>query len=258
MIPQPPKLNRELLPEDLPLEPMPLPPPLPPKPSAKLTDDETMFIMRTTLNADHFANDKVIKFILHYFVHRNAAEAARVLGMEKTWGTYLRQRPDVHNCIEQMTTKAVMKYGFDATELVERTKEIAFIDPIEFQNPDGSFKTHMSEIRVEARMAIKKFKAKNIWEKDTNGIAHVIGQLIEVEVWDKIKAQELLGREKNVFKETKKVEHDHTVNMGSILLGSTQRADQRMLTVGRSPDVIETTARPVIEGRVDGEVDEQS
>ncbi len=52
------------------------------------------------------------------------------------------------------------------------------------------------------------------------------GEIISYEFYDKMKATELLGREKELFKETKKVEHDVTRNMASVLLESKRRGDE--------------------------------
>ncbi len=207
-------------------------------PSARLTDNETEGILRDCLRPDQMDDEKVIRFILSYLECRNAAQAAREAGTPGK-GAYLRGRPEIHTAIEKLTAKAVLKFGYDATEVIERVKEIAALDPIEFENPDGSFKTHMSQIDPASRRAIKKFRAKNLYGKDANNMNVVIGQLIEVELWDKLKASELLGREKSIFKETKKVEHDVTTNMASLLLDSQRRADQRLLTSPAEKDVIE-------------------
>ncbi len=65
----------------------------------------------------------------------------------------------------------------------------------------------------------------------------VIGELIEVEVWDKLKSLEFLGREKDLFKETKKIEHDVTTNMASLLLASKSLADQSVKLLDVTPDI---------------------
>jgi hypothetical protein len=209
------------------------PPPNKREEDSKLTDEETMFILEQYLRPSQFSNPQIIKFILHYMQYRSSPDAAEHAGWNRQRGSYYRSRPEIHAAIEALTNKALMKYGYDATEVIERVKEIAVIDPIEFQNPDGSFKTHMSEIRPEARRAIKKFKAKNIYGQDANGMQIVIGQLLEVELWDKLKGLELLGTEKNVLKKTTVVQHDVTTNMQSLLLESGRRADERKALMAR-------------------------
>lgn len=194
-----------------------------------LTEDETWLILSTTLRPHQLDDPVLVRWILKYCQCREVAQASREVGIRNDRGYKLRTTPEVHAAIEAITAKAVMKFGYDATEVVERVKEIAGIDPIEFENPDGSYKTSLSQISPEARRAIRKFKVKNIYEKDPNGMPRVVGQLIDVELYDKQKGLELLGREKSLFKETRKVEHDVTENMASLLLESKQRAETRQV-----------------------------
>lgn len=208
-----------------------------------LTDDETAFILKSTLRPDQYEDPNILAFINNYLKCRSTAQAAREAGLKPHVGDRLRMKPEIHAAIEAITQKAVMKYGYDASELVERTKELANADLASFENPDGSFKTHLTQLEPEVRRAIKKFKAKNMYGVDANGMRVVIGQLIEVELWDKLKAIDLLAREKNLFKETKKVEHDVVGNMAAMLLESRERAAQRV--VGASREVI------AIEGNVE-------
>ncbi len=195
-------------------------------PTGELTEGEVMLILRTSLLPHHQRDAKVVHFIAAYLRCRNNAQAAKEAGLHPSDGRALRQKPDVHMAITRLTEKSVMKFGFDASEVVEKVKEIAGVDPIEFENEDGTFKTHMKDIAPESRRAIKKFKAKNLYELDPNGMKVFVGQLIEVELWDKMKAIELLGREKDLFKETRKIEHDVTKNMAAVLLDSKRRGEE--------------------------------
>lgn len=229
-MPPPPRGNRSVT------EPIEKPKEAEPVDTAKLTDNETYFIMKQTLRPDQIGSPSIIRFILAYMESRSAPQAAEEAGYPRGKGSYLRSRPEIHACIERLTAKAVMKHGYDESEIIERVKEISFLDPIEFENPDGSFKTHMSQIRPEARRAIKKFRVKNLYGEDPNGMKIVIGQIIDVELWDKLKAAELLGGEKDVFKKTTKVEHDVTSRMADVLLGSQRRAEAR---IAQAKQVIE-------------------
>lgn len=221
---------------------MPLPPGCkPPSPEESyvppkgLNHEEVLFICKSHLKPSQLTDPKMLAFICSYMENRNPAQAAREAGLKN--GGYWRSRPEIHGAIEALTAKSVMKFGYDAEEVVERVKEIAGIDPVFLENPDGSYKTHLSQVPPEVRRAIKKFKVKNMWGEDANGMKVVVGQLIEVEMWDKLKSLELLGREKNILKETKKIEHDVTANMASVLLASKERAELR------SREVMEITGR---------------
>jgi len=226
------------------MKPFPPPPGCEPTPSNKLDDDELRFILHSTLKPNHRGDPNILGFISSYIGNRNVSQAARSVGLTSGQGNAIRNMTDVHNAITAITQKMLNKYGFDASEVVEKVKEIAGTDPIEFVNNDGTFKTKMSEIAPEARRAIRKFKAKNIYEDDPNGMPRVVGQLIEVELWDKMKAIELLGREKDLFKETKKVEHGITEQMADVLLESSKRADDRIMALREAKTIL-------IEGKTD-------
>lgn len=213
-----------------------------------LDDDETSFILRTTLIKRHMNDPNVLRYISNYMRCRNNAQASLESGLAAKDGHYLRNRPDIHLAINRLTAKSVNKYGFDASEIVERVKEISDVDPVHLQKADGSYVEDLSKVPPEVRRAIKKFKAKNIYGTDPNGMRTVTGQMIEVEFWDKMKAHEMLGREKELFKETKKVEHDVTSNMKDFLLESRKRAD---LAIANLKDVSPPLS---IEGRVDDDI----
>ncbi len=245
--PPPPRpTNREMRPEDCPPAPERFVPPeipamvVPHKSGdAKLTDNETSFILRSTLRPHQYEDPNILKFIMSYLVCRNVSQASKESNISYSQGYNLRRNAEIHTAINKLTEKSVLKLGYDQTEVLERVQEISILDPICFENPDGSYKTHMSQIPPEARRAIKKFKVKNLFGVDPNGMRIVIGQLIEVEVWDKMKGLELLGRQTDLFKETRKIEHDVTKNMADVLLDSSRRADNRI--TGR--DVIELTGK---------------
>lgn len=208
---------------------------LPPPPGARgngaLTDDETTLILRVSLHPQHREDPNVLRFIQSYMRCKDARQAAREAGLPPEAGRNLRNKADIHLAITKLTEKSVMKYGYDATETIERVKEIAGMDLIEFENPDGSYKKSLSQISPESRRAIKRIKVKNMFDVDSNGIRTIVGEIIEIEVWDKMKAIELLGREKEIFKETRKIEHDVTANMKDVLLDSSRRAEQRVIDV---------------------------
>lgn len=232
--PLPPNLNRAQtsVPTPTPIGNPPSPT-IPQAPAVKneqgaLNENEVDMILRIHLKPVHREDPNVLRFIAAYMHCRSASQAAREAGLDARSGQNLRTRPDIHSAIEALTQKSVMKFGFDASEVVERVKEIALVDLGEFENEDGTYKTSLSGLTPETRRAIKKFKAKNIYENDPNGMRVCVGQLIEVEVWDKMKSLELLGREKDLFTEKKQVQHDVTQNMAAFLLDSTKRAEARI------------------------------
>lgn len=207
-----------------------------------LTLDETAEILNATLRPEHRDDPNVLRFIGFFLNCRDVKEAAKRAGITKSSGQVLRDRPDIHNAIVRLTDKALVKYGFDAHELVERVKEVAFVDPADLCHPDGTFIENIHEIPAHVRRAFKKYKVKNLYEKDPNGMDIVVGKLLEVELYDRMDAVKTLGPEKEVFVKTQRVQHDVTSNMKDTLLASRERADRHAAAmVGSARQVYELT-----------------
>lgn len=233
---------------------LPLPPKQPPLPTPPLNNDENSgelmqeeygFILDAELKPKHRRDPSVIAFIDSFIRCKNIAQACDEAGIAYSLGYQYRHRVDIAGVMQKLIDRSTVKYGFDASEIMERTKEIVDFDPIMLQKPDGSFIDNMFEIPPEGRRSIKKFKAHNLYskEKDINGIESkiIIGKVIEVEFYDKLKAVELVGKEKEMFKNTTRVEHAVTKDMASILLASAQRGKQASLAFN-TKNIIETTA----------------
>jgi len=211
--------------------------------STKLTEDDTGFILDKCLDSKHRNDHRIILFIQSYLVNRDAKESARIAGLEPRHGAHIRRRSDIAEAIRQLTEKALMKYGYDAADVVERVKEMADIDPLDYTNEDGSFK-QFDKMEPHVRRAIKSFEIKETWDTDPNGMKVVSGRVIKIQLHDKMKANELLGREKDVFKETTVVQHDITRNMATTLLDSSSRAEQRLKALAAARDVTPAIAAP--------------
>lgn len=212
-------------------------PPNAPPPQNPITNEDILFILKTELKPEHFENMQIVGFISHYLNCRDIKQAANSVNASFAQGREWRKRKDISTAIDKVTDTAVLKYNLDAGEIVERVKEISNLDPAELMRADGSFIDNLKDIPPETRRAIKKFKAKNLYEQDANGISQVVGKLIEVEFWDKLKGNELLGREKNLFTEKSVVTHDVTSNMMNILLQAKERSEQRALEARNHPSL---------------------
>lgn len=217
--------------------------PLPPLNIAKrgdgtLTDNECTFILNATLKKKHREDPSVLAFIDEFIRCKNIAEASANAGISPKLGYMIRHRMDVATCIQKLIDKSTIKYGFDASEIMERTKEIVDFDPISMQNADGSFIDNLFDIEPAARRSIKKLKVQNLYNQseDLNGIKKkiIIGKVIEYEFYDKLKAIDLVGKEKDLFKTTTRVEHTVTKDMASILLAAAQRGSQASVSYNNS------------------------
>lgn len=192
----------------------------------QLTEDQkdTMYLLRKYLKPVHFNDNNILRLIRSYLLCRDFKQAAAEAGLEKRDARQLLNRPDIVEAIRRVDSVALMKHGFDGSEVVERVKEIMQVDLLEFEREDGTYK-RLRELSPELRRAIKKIKVRNEFGKDPNGMDVVTGEIIEIELWDKMKSVELLGREKDLFKETRKHEHDISNRMASVLLEARDRAE---------------------------------
>lgn len=211
-----------------------------------LTENDSDFILGTTLKPKHRKDPTVITFIESFVRCKNISQASAEAGIAYSLGYTLRHKSDVANAIQKIIDKSVLKYGFDASEIMERAKEIVDFDPIAVQNPDGTFKSNFHDIDPAARRNIKKLKVKNLYNQteDLNGIKKniIIGEIIEYEFYDKLKAVDMAGKEKEMFKNTTRVEHTVTKDMAEILLASAKRGTDTSITYNKA---IETTSRVV-------------
>lgn len=207
----------------------------------ELTEDESLHILSTTLNYKHRSDPTVIAFINSFIRCKSISQASAECGIKPSVGYNIRHSKDVVEAIQRLIQKSAMKYGFDASEIMERAKEIVDFDPIQLQNSDGSFKSNLHDIPAEARRNLKKMKVKNIYSdtEDMNGMKTklIIGELIEYEFYDKLRAIDLVGTEKEMFKSTTKVEHSVSKDMADILLASVKRGEKASIEF-KKPTVI--------------------
>lgn len=202
-----------------------------------LEDTETNAIIKTMLKPIHATDPNILRFIDNYLVCRDAKQAARLSGLHARDGLTLLERKDVYECIQKITESGVRKFGYDAAEIVEKVKEVVFLDPAEVQNEDGSFIDNLHDIPPEVRRAIKKMEVKNFYEGDENGIPRYAGKVIKYEFYDKMPAVQMLGREKDTFKEKKVVEHNVGKNMRDVLLASARRGEQALIDSGETETI---------------------
>lgn len=204
-------------------------------------DEDIMFIMKDKLKAKSFHDPDVVRFIMAYLEYRDIRQAGDAVGLTYRRASSIRRRKDVADCIAEITAQSAVLCGIDADEVVGRVKEMAFVDPARLvDRSTGAAYTNMWDIPAEVRRAIKKFKVKNLYDKDPNGFPVKVGELVEFELHDKLKASGMLGAEVGKFKETVVHEHGPTKDMREILLGGLERAKSRAKAL-EAAEVVDVT-----------------
>lgn len=207
-----------------------------PAEDSSLTHQELMDqIIRTTLKPVHATDANVLQFISNYNLCHDVKQAAKMSGLHARDGKNLINNKDIYECIQRIAAAGSRKFGYDAEEVVSKVKEILDVDPAELYNAEvGAFYEDINSIPPELRRAIKKLNVINIYEKDPNGV--IIGiqsKILKYEFYDKIKAAELLGSEKEIFKRKVDVTHDVGTNMRDTLLGRLEAAEQAKMIKAR-------------------------
>lgn len=205
-----------------------------PAPATQLEEPQThdallAQIIQTTLKPIHGTDPKILQFIANYNLCKDVKQAAKESGLSAIDGRNLIQRPDIYECIQRIAAAGARKFGYDAEEVVAKVKEIIDFDPVDLYDPKtGAYYERLEDVPPETRRVIKKLHCMNVYEKDPNGvIIGISAKIIKYEFWDKLKAAEMLGQEKEVFKKKSEVQHEVGANMKETLLGRAQAADER-------------------------------
>lgn len=221
---------------------MSTPPPQPPRPPSNtsllvdqqsepiVSHDELLNqIIKDTLLPIHATDPNILRFIANYNMCHDVKQAAKLSHLHAIDGKRLINRPDIYECIQRLAAAGSRKFGYDAEEVIAKVKEVVDFDPIDLYDPStNSFYEDLQNIPPESRRVIKKLVVQNIYDKDPNGvITGIHSKILKFEFWDKLKAAEMLGQEKEIFTKRLKVEHDVGSNMKDTLLGRLEAAEER-------------------------------
>lgn len=219
---------------------IPLPPGVrpPTEDDKKLTDNEALFIINSCLPHAMQNDPTVLRFIDSYVSCRNVSQAARHAGVNLHQGRKWKNNTFVNDAITKLTMKSIDKYGFNAEEVVERIRELTDSNVFDWFNDDGTIK-HPKEMPPEAQRTVKSFKVKETWGQDPNGVKYQNGRIVDIEFYDKIKASELIGPEKGVFRD----QLDVNVHKQISIVGALGAAEQRLAVAKDVTPTLEIEAK---------------
>lgn len=105
--------------------------------------------------------------------------------------------------VQELMDKRVKRTEIKADSVLTRLDQIGDVDPALAYDEHGCFKS-IHDIPLEVRKCIASVKVRE--EFDSRG--NKTGEVIEVKFWDKIKANELLGKNQKLFTEHLKITHE--------------------------------------------------
>ena len=147
-------------------------------------------------------------FVSQYLPELNATRAAIAAGYSPktaaSQGSRLLRNVKVRAEIEAGTAKITEKYGLSAERVLQGIANLAFFDPRDLYNQDGSLKS-ITELGADTAAAITGMHTKEIVrEHDGQGAPKKIGIRTKIRFADRGRNLERLGRYFGLF--TKRVE----------------------------------------------------
>lgn len=138
--------------------------------------------------------NRMKKFCEEYLIDLNATQAAIRAGYSvksaSTIGQENLQKPEIQNEIQRLTAIQSRRTGITADRILMELAKIAFVNPMNVLNSDGTIKASASD---DDKSAIQGIKYR--YSDFDNGSSSES----EVRLYDKTKALELLGRHLGLF-----------------------------------------------------------
>jgi len=141
------------------------------------------------------------RFAEHYAMSGNGAESARLAGyaykIARISAQEVLSNPNVVALVDELRKERLEQLGVRPDRVLEELSASAFLDPKDIFDEDGDLLPVRRMPKV-TRRAIKKIRIRKHFDKKTG---EQIGEDIDVEFNDKLRANEILGRHLGILKE---------------------------------------------------------
>lgn len=167
-------------------------------------------------------------FCREFAIDFNAARAARAAGYSekaaKQQGHTLLTNTDLQTKIKEILQARIEKVEIRGEEVLRRLNDIGDFDPADCYDPENNTLKNIHEIPAHIRKCIKSIRVDEIFEYiDKEKIK--VGETTTVTFWDKVKSNELLGRNQKLF--TDKLEVKDTTKISETLAKARARANKK-------------------------------
>jgi phage terminase small subunit len=140
------------------------------------------------------------KFVDEYLVDLNATQAAMRAGYSnksaRQQGSENLSKPAILEAVKEKQKERQYSLGVSQSRVVLELACIAYADPRQLLDESGALRP-VKDWPDFAAAAVKSFKVSDI--TDVDGV--VVGKTHEIAFWDKLKANELLGKHQGMFKD---------------------------------------------------------
>jgi phage terminase small subunit len=169
--------------------------------------------MKTASKRDKALHQRRTRFIKEFLLDQNATRAAVAAGYSKktahVQGNRLLRNAYVRHSIETKNSRINAKLDITVERVKLELARLAFFDPLEFWNEDGTAKP-LHEISEDARRALAGFEVAELFQGagDTRGLA---GYLKKFKLADKGANLERLGKHLQMFPTKVEISGDITL-----------------------------------------------
>lgn len=153
-----------------------------------------------------------VRFVLEYVKDYVAKAAAERIGRNSQYGYVLLKKPAVIDAIDHYEKNLATRFVYDKNKVLKELSLLANSDIRDYIDiRDGrTYLKDMSELSPQVSRAIKKVrgfrKIKAIRDNKGNYTGEdVIDETIEIELYDKTQALQLMGKELHMFTERKEL-----------------------------------------------------
>lgn len=172
---------------------------------------------------------KQTRFCEEYLIDLNATKAAeRAKFSKKSAGQQayqLLQKKEIQERITELQQARSKRTEIEADTVLIRLDQIGGVDIAECFTKDGTLK-NVHDIPKELRQCIASIEVLEVEEWDPGSKEKIkIGETKKIKFWDKIKANELIGKHKKLW--TERVDHTHRVGtLEQLVAGSSEDAKE--------------------------------
>ena len=156
-------------------------------------------------------------FVAEYLANGfNATKAAISAGYSERSASSIGEenlrKPEIASAIAKKTQKAIAKVDFSVERTLEFVARMAFFDPADLFEADGSMK-RLRDIPPETRSVIAGLEVSDIWDSGEGEEKSIIGNLKKIKLSDRKAALDMLMRYHTLYRDRVDVNLNGTLQL---------------------------------------------
>lgn len=145
-------------------------------------------------------------YVKHFNGMKAAVEAGYAKSGSHTQSNRLLKNVNVQKRIRQLLSARLKRHDLSGDQILAEIKRVAYFDP-RLLYDENNVMLPVNKWPTEVAMCIQAIETSEIRNPD----GFIVGYTQKVKFWDKLKALEMLGKNKHLFSETVEHKHEHKV-----------------------------------------------